>query len=473
MLPPLQTGAAPINLPDMGDPSATVLSPREERLLGQAFMRNIRRSLPLIEDVEVHSYINALGYRLLANTDTDRTGFSFFVVDAPSINAFAGPGGYIGIHSGLILEAKNEGELAAVVAHEIAHVTQHHLSRSFQKAAKSNLQTTAAILAAIILSSIDPNAASAAIVAATAGNIQQQLNFTRAHEKEADWLGIDILAKGGYDPHHMAAFFKRLEEATRFSDSSAIPELLQTHPVTANRISDAQNRALRYPPISDHPLPSFDYVQAKLRARTKHMQPDYVAQIRKKARQTDSDNNLIRYEYALVLLYNNQLKEALTISRELLDQEPEKINNIALQAEIDYTLGRYTDAEPLLTKALGLYPKHPWLTMLYAKTLIADKKPQQASQQLRTLITEQARFALPSYYHLLAKAQQQAGALIDSALSLAEYYYQTGQTHSAISQLEKALDTSDKVDSYNRQRLEAKLEFLKEQALLEKEIEKH
>ncbi len=461
-----------LKLPDMGDPSSTVLSPEEDRLLGQAFMRSVRRALNLVDDVEIHTYINTLGYKLLAHTDTTQTRFSFFVVDQPSINAFAGPGGYIGIHTGLILEAQSEGELAAVMAHEIVHVTQRHLARAFQKASTANFQTAAAILAAIILGSIDPQAAQAVIVAATAGNIQQQLNFTRAHEREADWLGIDILARAGYSPDYMATFFKRLQEASRYSNSAAIPELLRTHPVTANRISDAQSRAARYPDIDDNPLPSFQYVQAKLRAAQYHSRPDYMAQLERKVEHTKEPWPLLNYEYALALLANRHMEKAKQVSDKLFKEAPENINFIALQATINEHRGDYDKAEKQLSDALTLYPNHPALTVLYAKALMATQRPELAAQQLRTLINEQGPFSLPMYYRLLAEAQKTANQTVDSHLSLAQYYDQTGQTRPAIQQLENALRLPNLNNSYDRQRIKAKLKQMKEKALQEETLEK-
>ncbi len=469
-IPPV-THSEPLKLPDMGDPSSAVLSPEEDRQLGQAFMRSVRRALPVVDDVEVHTYINTLGYKLLANTDTNQAGFHFFVVDQPTINAFAGPGGYIGVHTGLILEAQSEGELAAVLAHEITHVTQRHLARAFQKASKANLQTAAAILAALILSSIDPQAAQAAIVAATAGNIQQQLNFTRAHEKEADWLGIETLARAGYDPSYMASFFKRLQEASRYSDSAAIPELLRTHPVTANRISDAQSRAARYPRIADNALPGFEYVQAKLRVAQDHNRPGYVKQLENQINQSKAANPLLRYEYALALLSNNRLKQARKISDALIQQDPENINFITLKAKISDHLGQYDEAKQQLADALTLYPNHPWLTVLYTRVLMADGQPEAAAKHIRALITEQGPFSLPLYYRLLAKAQGMANHRTDSHLSLAEYYYQIGQTRPAIQQLESALKLADEDNDYDRQRIEAKLKQLQEVALQEEELE--
>ncbi len=462
---------APLKLPDIGDPSATVLGPEEERKLGQAFMRSVRRSLDVVEDVQIHTYINALGYRLLeALPDPSDTEFTFFVVDQPSINAFAGPGGYIGIHTGLILETRSEGELAAVLAHEIAHVTQRHLARAFQKASRANLQTAAAIIAAILLSSIDPQAAQAAIISASAGNIQRQLNFTRAHEKEADWLGIDILARAGYDPANMARFFQRLQEASRFNDSRAVPELLRTHPVTANRISDAQNRASRYGPVkASGAMPAYRYVQARLRARARFGDEEYVAELKRRA--DDEAQPLARYEYAQLLLELGRPAQAEPIATALLQAHPEQVEFISLQATVLTRLERFGQATALLDEALRLYPGHPWLTVLQAEALIEAGEPQRAIPLLRRLIEQQNHFALPRYHRLLARAQAEAGDTLGGYLSLAQYYYLIGQTHSAVTQLESALKQAGE-EGYEKERIEARLEMFRQELKREQEWEK-
>lgn len=455
---------APLQLPEMGDPSAVVLSAEKERLLGQAFMRNIRRVVHVFDDPEINTYINSLGYKLLANTNTEQTNFTFFVIDQPNINAFAAPGGYIGFNSGLIIKAQSEGELAAVVAHEISHVTQHHLARAFEKASTANLQTAAAILAAILLSSKDPQMAQAALIAAMAGSIQRQLNFTRAHEKEADWLGIDILARSGYNPQHMAGFFYRLQEATRFADGS-YPELLRTHPVTANRIADAQDRANRYASVQEKTQPSFDYVKAKLTALTLSKNDNYMAQLKQTVEKQNSP--IVRYEYALALLLNRNTEKAQAINEALLKEQPEHINFIALQSQIEIAKAQFDDAEKRLNHALTLYPNHPWLTVLYAEVLMTNDKAHVAIPYIRSLIEEQGRFALPIYYKHLAQAQNNAGEIIEGYQSLAEYYYQIGQTRTAADQLKTALRTIDKKDSYNKERIEARLKVLEVEALEE------
>ncbi len=457
---PVNGAGTGLNLPEMGDASTTILSADEDKRLGQAFMRNIRSQVQLVESPEINTYMNALGYRLLGSANSQQP-FTFFVVDDPSINAFAGPGGYIGIHTGLILAAESEGELAAVMAHEIAHVTQRHLARAFQKASAGSLQTAAAILAAILIG--NPNVTQAAIALSTASNIQQQLNFTRDHEREADRVGIEILAQAGYDPRQMPAFFTRLQQASRYMQSD-LPELLRTHPVTPSRIADSSNRAEQFPPVKVQEGDDFYLVQALL--HTHHDE----RQERLKALTANKEPTVAQiYEQALWQLGAANLPRAKALNQELLSKAPEKDLFIALQARIELQQNNLAAAEERLAAALKLYPNHPLLTVLQVETQLRQDKASAAVALLRQLILQQERFPLPSYYQLLAKAEMANGRDSDSYQALAEYYYLIGQTRTAIEQLKIALERTDKEDSFRWQRLNSRLIELQGEVL---ELEK-
>ena len=244
-------------LPDMGDSSGAYLSTAQERKLGRAFMRYVHANATLIKDPMLNGYLQTLGDRLASKSNLGAGSFHFFLVDDPMINAFAGPGGYIGIHTGLILEAETESELAAVLAHEIAHVSQKHIARMVQAADQMALPAAGMLLAAVLLgAATGGSAAIAAAVGGQAALMQKQINFTRANEREADNVGMQILSKSNYDTRAMATFFQRLGRATN-SGGIALPEFLLTHPVTADRTADALARAERYP--YKQPKNDFDF----------------------------------------------------------------------------------------------------------------------------------------------------------------------------------------------------------------------
>ena len=266
----------PLSLPDFGDPSGSLISPMEEHQLGVEFMRSVRRSAKVIDDPQIEEYIQNLGYKLVAGADPQPFRFTYFVVQDPEINAFAGPGGYIGVNSGLILIAQTESELASVLAHETAHVTQHHLLRTFAKESRLSVPTMAALLAALVLGGHNPQVAEAAIASTMAGSQQLQINFTRENELEADRVGMQILVAAGYDPRNMAAFFEKLQKATRFYQSG-IPKLLLDHPVTTDRIAYSTSRAEQYPHITPPDDLPFELIRAKLRVLTDD-DPDQAVQ---------------------------------------------------------------------------------------------------------------------------------------------------------------------------------------------------
>ncbi|MFT6908867.1 MAG: putative Zn-dependent protease, partial [Oleiphilaceae bacterium] len=240
--------ALDIALPEMGDSAGALISPQQEHEVGQSFFWRLQQSVDLIDDPEVNSYIQSLGYRLAANSDAPSLSFTFFMVPDPTVNAFAAPGGFIGMNSGLILTSQREDEVASVMAHEIAHITQRHLLRSFEQSKQMSLPMTVAMVAAALLgATTDARIGTTALMAVQAGGIQAQINFTRANESEADNLGMLTLVRAGFDAQAMPTFFERLQQTSRFYTSSAVPEFLRTHPVTTSRIADARGRAFTYP----------------------------------------------------------------------------------------------------------------------------------------------------------------------------------------------------------------------------------
>ena len=233
-------------LPDLGEESQAALTAGQERRIGESIIRQIRASGAYLEDPEVNDYLNELGHRLVAAVPESRQDFEFFGMADPSINAFALPGGYVGVNTGLILLTQSESELASVLAHEITHVTQRHMARSVQGQQRGFMYMLAALAVAIAASrsnsSSSAQATSAAIASAQALAIQTQINFTREHEYEADRIGFQRLDAGGFDVTAMATLMDRLQKSNRFSDGGA-PSYLRSHPITYERVAEAQARA--------------------------------------------------------------------------------------------------------------------------------------------------------------------------------------------------------------------------------------
>ena len=256
----------PAPLPDLGDEGSSDVSLATERRIGESVMRDIRRDPAYLDDPEIAEYLNGLGSKLVAAAPGVRQDFEFFAIRDPSINAFALPGGFIGVHTGLIAITDNESELASVLAHEIAHVTQRHVARQIGIQKKMEIPMMVAMAAAILLGRSRPDLASGAMAAVQGGVVQSQLAFSRDFEREADRLGFQTLLNAGFDVRAMGQFFEKMQRYTRLQDSGAVPSYLRTHPVTTERIADAQARAENQPYRQRVDPIDFHLVRAKLRA---------------------------------------------------------------------------------------------------------------------------------------------------------------------------------------------------------------
>ena len=421
-------------------------------------MRNIQRSGSIINDPLIDSYLNHLGYKLIAAGNSDMTDFNFFLIDAGDINAFALPGGYIGVHYGLILATRSESELASVMAHEIAHVTQRHHARAYDFGGNSNLPILAAVIAAIVLGGDNPEIGQAAIASATAGNIQGRINFTRANEKEADHLGIELLAKAGYDPGSMATFFEQLHKSSRLYGPQG-PEFLRTHPVSETRIADARNRARDYHTTLQEDAETFHLMRNRIKVLTTReplaLRDEFAANL-KSGRYLNKTSE--RYGYVLSLIETRDYARAAQELDHLIKKEPQRIAFLLARARLDAAQGKLDIALHHYRAALKLYPQNPALTLGYVETLLKANQPQTAKQVLHEFLREPDR--KPRFYQLLAQAEDKLGNPAQAQIALGEYYYRTGLSHQAITQFNLALKTNS-LNFYETARAEARLEELK------------
>lgn len=444
-------------LPDLGDRSDRAISPEMDAKHGRAFMQLLRQHLDIVEDDELNEYIHDLGHRLVSESGSDKT-FHFFVVNDRAINAFAGPGGYIGIHTGLIFNSEYEDELASVLAHEIAHVTQQHLARRFNKASNLNLATAAALIAAIVLGG---EAGQAALLATAAGAQQSFLNFSRAHEAEADRIGMQVLQQAGFDPRAMPAFFERLQQKMRFIDNSGTEfEFLRTHPVTTSRIADSRNRANRYPPRPLQHQNRFQLMKAKARLIS------YPATRESSAMLEQHTDDTSRYSYGLSLYQLKQYEEAARVFQKLEQSKPlSSTYTIALARALAHTSNNQK-ALPLLDQALALSPGNYSLLTAYSDILIQMERYQDAIPLLRQL--QNHDLATPKLFKQLAQTENQVGNAIESHEAFAEYYYALGDLLTTMEHLKRALSFTDEQD-IRRQRINTRLNIVKEEHLELKE----
>lgn len=460
----LSSGAvcAEPELPELGDESAAVLSPQQERMLGEDFMRRARRELDIGDDPEINDYLQTLGRKLTAHSGRPPNEFRFFIVTNPSINAFAVPGGFIGVNTGLIVAANNEAELAAVLAHETAHITQRHIPRMIAEANRTSVPAMAAMLAAIVLAGASGQAGGAAIALTTASLIQKELNFSRAFEQEADRLGMGILTRAGYDAHAMPGFFERLLDWSKLYESN-LPEFLRTHPITTRRISESRDHAGQFakPPALDNT--QFFHAQAKLRVQAKASPAEAVREFKAALaagnyRHADAE----RYGLALALLANQDWEAARKEIHGLLQRRPDFTPYRIAQAEIELAAGRPAEALAIYVAALKKSPGHAALERRYAAALLKTGHPETARELLARAVRAQP--GDPDLHKLLATAAGEAGKKLEAHRSLAEYYYLTGNPKAAIDQLQIAARHAG--DSfYAQSSLEARSKEIKDEVL--------
>ncbi len=455
----LVSAAETVALPDIGDSSATTMTPADEKRIGLDMMHSIRQSGRLVDDPEIDSYIQNLGYRLVSASDQGAAGFNFYVLNDPAINAFAMPGGFVVIQTGLILASRSESELAGVMAHEIAHVTQHHLARSYEKASQMNLPLTAAVIAAILLGASNPQMGQAALAASMAGGTQAQLDFTRANEREADRVGMQMLAASGMDPNGMPDFFERLQQEYRFA-SSGMPEFLSTHPVTIDRIADSRNRAAQYPHGLIADSENYHLIKAKLRVLESNDPAKLLTRVRSELEQGRYDNEAAaRYTLALTLQRTRKYDDARTELQRLLRKDPGRIAYLLALASVETDGGHPDAAKSVYRKGLDLYPDNELLTMAYAGLLLQQGASGEAAKLLHEFT--RGRTAPPHAFELLAEAENRNGNKGIAHIALADYYEAMDEIPAAIDQLLLAR-RSIKHDFYNQSRIEAKLSQLRE-----------
>ncbi len=448
---------AATNLPDLGEASQSVFSPQLERKIGEAIMRDIRADRAYLDDPEVADYLNGLGYRLAAASPNNRQDFEFFAVRDNTLNAFALPGGYIGVHSGLILTAQSESELAGVLAHEIAHVTQRHISRMVAQESRSNLISIAAIAVSILAARANSQVASAAATVAQAGVIQNALDFTRENEHEADRVGFQIMQDSGLDPRGMASFFDRMGKFNRLYDNNA-PVYLRTHPLTTDRLADIQNRLAEtpYKQVPD----SLDYqlVRAKLRAASGRAE-DAVTEFETGLKEKKFNNEIAqRYGLAAALARAKKLERAekeLAVAQKNVPAHP-MIETLA--AELKRAQGQESAALAIYRAALKRFPFHRALIYDYADTLLQTK---QGAETIK-FVNEQLKTRTNDYrlYEYQARGYAALQKRFHSHRALAEAYARRGNLTAAIEQLQIALK-SDEGDFYQLSSAEARLKELK------------
>ncbi len=482
-----------VKLPDLGSSADALISPQEASRYGASMLHQMRGMDLVLDDPQVDQYLNDVGYRLVASSSDPKQKFRFFVVRDPEINAFAAPGGYIGVNSGLIVLTRDESELAAVMAHEIGHVAQHHLERAFEASKKDAPLMALILLGAIAAGSSGHNSGDAgmAVLAGGQGLIaQRQINFTRSDEAEADRVGIQTLARAGYDPEAMAGFFQRMEDTLRpGSGGVSVPELLQTHPVTAARISDARARARvleeqmkkqALPRISTAqladstvPLPfvktpdslvptsteaGHDSLRFKLmRERVRVLAGDpnklldyYAGNLSRK----DFDTPSNRYGYALALTRSGQPAKAVEQLAPLRRQLPDNLPIRLAMADARFQSGQQSAAIASYAAMAANAPDDHAVAEAYARAVTQGGTRQQARKAETMLRPMLDASEDPSLYTSYARASEKAGMAVRAGEAYAYASYLSGRPFDAMQQFRRLLQRPN-LNYYQRARINA------------------
>ncbi len=457
--------AQSIRLPDIGDPSQAYFGPDEEQKLGLEIMQELRKRDMVMDDVQLNEYLNSVGQSLATYAEQNGAPYTYFMVRDPSVNAFALPHNFIGVNAGLLLFTQHEDELAGVMAHETAHVSQHHIIRAIADQRRLALPMAAAMLAGAALAAASRQAGQAAVVGSVAASAQHQISFTRSNEQEADRVGMQFLAKAGFDPRGMSDFFGRLERISSTESRNQVPEMLLTHPRPENRLADTQDR-IESPSIR-RSMPrdrkAYDLAKARTLVLVSEDNQTLIRNIETLLAKGDSSSEMAnRYAYALALRQAGRYDEAQQQVNRLLKSDPDRLAFRIEAAELALARGDRAQSWRLFEDARQLYPDDFVLAMHYGRALATQGDPKLAMRLLQPHLRRRPNDT--QLYSTYAQAAQRAGDMAATYATMAEYYYLNGELLAAIEQLELGLRNPG-ISPNQEAQLQARLKQLKSEAI--------
>ncbi|MEE3633153.1 M48 family metalloprotease [Pseudomonas defluvii] len=445
------------DLPSLGDASSAIVSPQQEHQLGRAWLSLLRGNVGQLSDPQLKDYVETSVYRLAETSQLQDRRLEFILIDSKELNAFAAPGGIVGVNGGLFLNAQNEGEYASVLAHELAHLSQRHFARGVEAQQRMQLPMMAALLAGIVVAASGAgDAGIAAIAGSQAAAIQEQRRFSRQNEQEADRIGIINLEKAGYDPRNMPSMFERLMRQYRFDAKP--PEFLLTHPVTESRIADTRNRAEQAPAGGTEDSLRYQLMRSRVQL-TYEGTPGLAAKRFRAMLEENPTLDAARYGLAIAQTKGGQLNEARENLKPLLAKAPNDITYNLAQIDLDITNNRLADAEQRVAKMLTLYPGSYPLQQARADVLLKLNRPAEAEKALDGLLKN--RPDDPDVWYEVAEARGLSGNTIGLHQARAEYFALVGDYDQAIQQLDYAkrragnnFQLASRLDARQREMLE-------------------
>ncbi len=451
--------AADLQIPDLGDSSAGLISPAQEYELGQKWLQVYRAQVPTTSDPFLQTYVEDLIRQLATYSQLDDRRLEILVIHNPTLNAFAVPGGIIGVHTGLFRYAATEEQFASVLAHELAHLSQRHYARRVEKQKNSSGPLMAAMLASIILGmTAGTDAGLAALSAVNASALDAQLRFSRQMEREADRLGMETMVRSGMDPYAMSDMFESMLRASRFTRRP--PEFLMTHPVTESRVNDSRLRAQQF--NRSLTAAKLDYEMVKVRAQLMHEKNRSAAvQIFKdELRGNDLSDTAASYGLALARTRNGQSEEAMKIIAPLLKQYPENPYLLVAKVDIYAEQEKYHEALKILQDVLKTNPNHHAYNTRAAEILMAAGRYTECNDILRKHVKRRPK---DDYiWYLLAEVEGLAGNIFEVHLARAQYFKLNGLFDKAEIQLMNALKITRAKDEQTRARIQQELKDIRE-----------
>lgn len=435
---PVSAQTEELKLPNLGESSTSLFSKEFEHQLGQTWLRIFRSQAPTENDPLLFEYLENLIYELVTHSKLEDRRVELVVVNNASINAFAVPGGVIGVHNGLLLYAQTEDELATVLAHEIAHLSQRHFSRGVEFRKKQAPINLAAMLAGlVIMATAGGDAGMAAISASQALAQDSALRYSRSNEQEADRVGMQTLVDAGMDPHAAPAMFERMLQASRYTGGDRIPEFMRTHPLSENRIADTRNRARQYPKSIRPAKLEYQLMRARVVNQLANTPEEAVQRFRGELDGNPRSIEAARYGLVIALTNAGRADEAALELDSIWSGDPDRLEYLIADAEIDMLRAQPEKAADKLLRQLNLSPGNHPLTMTYANALMKNQEPHIAEEVL--VAQGKRRPTDPGLWYLLAEVQGLSGNIIGLHQSRAEYFILNGILDQAEKQLSYAL----------------------------------
>ena len=446
------------DLPSLGDASSGIVSPEQEHVLGRAWLSLLRGQVKQLSDPQLKDYVENSVYRLAETSQLQDRRLEFVLLDSPQLNAFAAPGGIIGVNGGLFIHAQTEAEYASVMAHELAHLSQRHFARGLEAQQRMQLPMMAAMLAGVVAAAAGAgDAGIAAIVSTQAAAIQAQRRFSRQNEQEADRIGIVNLERAGYDPRAMPSMFGRLMRQYRYDQKP--PEFLLTHPVSESRIADTTNRAEQY--AQGGTQDSLRYQLMRARTQLKFESTPGVGAKRFRAMLDENpEMDAARYGLALAQMKAGQLVDAASSLEPLLAKAPDDLTYNLAQVELDITANRLQQAQTRLQRLLQLYPGNYPVRQMHIDLLMERGETQQAERELDKLAEQRRRD--PDIWYQVAEVRGLSGNIVGLHQARAEYFALVGDYDQAIEQLDLAkrrasnFQIGARIDARQKQLIEEK-----------------